>query len=173
VVTPPPDALAVSPTARIVASALPLRTYYRMDGVIGLPGTWSWPVDDVLRPERLHADMLGILVWIGQAGQQLYLPVSVRDAGTPFPTPQDPIVVILRSPVDIETLAWRWYAVDDPSIGSPQWRLAVDSLTATGTPITVTIPTGRQREVQIDFEAKVVNRDKPSRLNLRMWRGGV
>jgi hypothetical protein len=171
VVTTPADVPPISPTARIAASALPLRTYYRMDGVIGLPDTWSWPVDDVLRPRTLRAEMLGVLVWVGQAGDQLYLPVSVRDRGTPSATPSDPTMLVLRSPIDIEALAWRWYAVDDPSSGSPQWRIAVDSLTPTGTPITVTVPTGPPRELQIDFEAKVVNRDRPSRLNLRMWRG--
>jgi len=51
-------------TINVQAVGIPVRTYYRMDAQIGPGQTLKWPVRDVIYPQRVYPDKIGVFGWI-------------------------------------------------------------------------------------------------------------
>jgi hypothetical protein len=89
----------------IRAVAKPPRTYYRMDATINAGAVLTWPVSEVLLPERLTADRVGILGWKDGDGSEVFVPLLVVARGA-APKSGQPTVWI-RPSFDTQTVKWR------------------------------------------------------------------
>ena len=62
---------------KVRAGAIPLKTYYRMDGTIPPKGNLTWPIGDVVYKAGLKADMIGVFGWIGSENQKTFVPLKI------------------------------------------------------------------------------------------------
>lgn len=144
----------------IEARALNPGMYYRMDAVVPPGETFRWSLADVLRPERIGSDSIGVVAWVEQNLFKYYVPVSVvaenAVGSTDLPT------MIVRSPLDIERLVWRSWQENG---GSQQSEYAtvgghnppvIRAGQATKVPLVVQ-PSGT---TVIELTAKFVNQDR-------------
>ena len=81
-------------------------TYYRMDAVMQPGSILSWSVDDILLPQGLGADRIGVFAWMGDEASKTVLPVSVTVAGTQE-SKQTTTYLTVRPTFDVEKITWR------------------------------------------------------------------
>jgi len=87
------------------AVAKPPRTYYRMDARLATGGTLAWPVADVLLPEHLAADRLGVFGWYIDRDTNVFVPVTLTAKGAP--RQRSLPALWIRPSFDAEVLKWR------------------------------------------------------------------
>ena len=75
------------------AVAKPLRTYYQMDATLAPGSSLIWPVSDVLLPEGLTADRIGVFGWKGPEAAKIFVPISVVRRGAAHPAGQPVLTV--------------------------------------------------------------------------------
>jgi hypothetical protein len=153
-----PDVSRLEATVvHVRARVLPLGTYYRMDAIVATVKAIEWPLNTVIEPAAIHADSLGVIGWIGDEAQKIYVPVSVLPKGKP-PTPRGPATALLRSLVDIEEVRWRLWARDTKDQLAP-WQVlggnARDTIRA-GEPILITLPIDTTSQ-NLEIAAKKTN----------------
>jgi hypothetical protein len=160
------DAKAV----RIRAVALPLKTYYRMDGLLPPGRTMRWPIGAVIRPWGLTGARLGAFGWTDRDGERIMIPVSVVPEGRAPIGAAGNVEVTLRSPVHLERLLWREIA-GDGSVSD--WRPVVERPVQGGEAVRFELPAGPPGVVHLDFRAKRSNSDEWLALDLNVWRPAV
>jgi hypothetical protein len=70
-----PDVHALSaPRVVIVARALPLRLYYRMDASLPSAGSMEWPVGEVVLPLGLDPRSIGLVGSVPTGERNIYVP---------------------------------------------------------------------------------------------------
>jgi hypothetical protein len=129
----------------IRAVAIPPRTYYRMDATMGGNSVLDWPVRDVLAPQDLTPDRIGVLAWKGDFEPRLFLPVKV-DAGDSHLAASDTYLVI-RPSFDLEVIKWRSGPIvsgDCSAFGA--WKDASHNQILAGQPVRIPLTglTGQQ-----------------------------
>lgn len=134
-VSVPPDAGEV----RIRALAKPLKTYYRMDATLTAGSVLNWPVDDVLLPQSLSAERIGIFAWRTMGTEKIFAPVKVR-AGASSPKSEGKALLSIRTSFDVEKLKWRSAEErQDRCLAADEWRDAIDRTTLAGEPVTLSL----------------------------------
>ena len=160
-----PDVADISSApVQVRAVARPLKTYYRMDAVLPANRRIVWPVQDVLLPWRLDAGSISVYGWVDTKDGLLYVPLRIVPQGASLP--QEPIELVVRSTVDVETLMWR---VAVAGVQASAWSRVGTGLSA-GQPTTITLPDGPRAILRLEVMAKVQNRDSWSQLSLRVLR---
>jgi hypothetical protein len=109
-----PDLPGVGPgtPVRVTAVALRPRTYYRMDATVRPGDSLRWPVGEVLGPLGLGPSDLGVFGQVEIEGQTAYVPL--RPLGDGVAMPEGDVELVVRAGVDVETVAWRSAALDEP-----------------------------------------------------------
>jgi hypothetical protein len=99
-------------SVHVRAVAIPARTYYRMDAVLNPGASLTWPVDDVLLPEHLTPERIGVLAWKGSEQNKTLLPVRVENTGATSPGSHVlSAVLTVRPSFDVQRIKWRSAAV--------------------------------------------------------------
>ncbi|MBL26195.1 MAG: hypothetical protein CMM50_01400 [Rhodospirillaceae bacterium] len=138
---------------RVRAVALPLKTYYRMDAVLGPDGTMAWPLAEVIRPAGLKDDQIGIYGWFGEETDKTFVPVRVLSAtaeSSEMPEPSPQLRLYLRVTSDAERLLWRYG--DDGTVS--EWLPAAEGRVRAGQTAAVALPPGPTALLRIDVTAK-------------------
>jgi hypothetical protein len=115
-----------SPLVNVRAVAIPPRTYYRMDTVLR-PGTaMVWPVSEVLLPEKLTDNRIGIFGWTGTENAKTFVPVRVAANNSGQPTRSAPVLLTVQPSFDAESIKWRWAQFHNKKCAAfAQWQDAV------------------------------------------------
>ncbi len=121
----------------IRAVAKPPGTYYRMDAVLGAGSTLTWPVDDVLLPEGLSSERIGVFGWKGNRNEKTFVPVQVTVQGSRESHPLHPDVFLsIRPSFDAELVRWRWAAKKQGVCSMfGAWHDATRSMVDAGQPV--------------------------------------
>lgn len=139
----------------IRAVAKPPSTHYQMDAVLGAGATLTWPVADVLLPEGLNADRVGIYGWRGSEREKIFIPVQVKvQGGRETGFQRQPAFLSVRPSFDTELIKWRW-AAENQGVCSVYgaWNSAVHSLLDAGQPVKIVL-NNLKGQVCIQIEAK-------------------
>jgi hypothetical protein len=163
---PDPGDAAPGPV-RVRAVAKRLRTYYRMDAELPPSRQLSWPVRDVLWPEGLGAERIGLFGWVERDGERIFVPLRLAPQGQPIVP--GTVELVVRSTADVERVVWRWMAEGGPSPGPGGWRNLAGS-TPAGQPITIVVPEGPRAILRVEVTAKLPGSDEWPRLSLRLLR---
>jgi hypothetical protein len=92
----------------IRAVAIPPKTYYRMDAILARGAVLTWPITDVLVPEHLTDDRIGIFAWSGTEDGKTFIPVKVAtDPSSPGTRTNDP-TLMMQTSFDAQQIKWRW-----------------------------------------------------------------
>jgi hypothetical protein len=125
----------------VVARALPLRVYYRMDTALPSGGSMRWPVSEVVLPAGLNPGNIGLIGKVQTEGATVYVPLwlspSDQDASHAASQP----VITFRATQDLQSFQWRLYAAGD---AAPAWN-KYGPVVRAGDPIALTLsaPAGK------------------------------
>jgi hypothetical protein len=120
----------------IRALAIPPKTYYRMDAPLPAGTSMSWPVKDVLLPERLSDSRIGIFAWKGSERAKILVPVRVVTHETTA-APGSPFLTIQAS-FDAQQVKWRWApAHDEGCLAFGPWQDAIQRPVTASWPIAI------------------------------------
>ena len=126
---------------------------YEMDAQATSESPLLWPVKDVLLPEHLTANQLGVFAWKSEQGVQVFVPVSVATSGASS-TPSHGVLLSIRPSFDVQVLKWRWSPVSGNACGEPgPWRDGSTQTIDAGQTVAVQIPQSPGRHC-IDFAAQ-------------------
>jgi hypothetical protein len=131
----------------IVARALPLRVYYRMDASTKIGDTLTWPLATVVAPAGLDAADLGVIGFTQSTDGEVFIPLDVHVLGT-TKGPNSRPTITFRAPMDLDLFEWK---IDRPGV-SPPWKKEEPNRTIrTGDAITFPIdgPTGQRITLEI------------------------
>jgi hypothetical protein len=150
----PSDLPAGAGPVRVRAVALPLKAYYRMDGVLDARSSLAWPIAEVVRPAGLEPKQIGLFGWIGDETAKIFVPVGVRAAGEG--DAGEDLRLYIRVTSDAETLYWR---VREGGAES-EWTPAAGGRVRSGQTVMVTLPPGPEAVIGVDVTAKPVDSDE-------------
>jgi hypothetical protein len=139
---------------RVRAVALPLKAYYRMDGVLDARSSLAWPIAEVVKPAGLGPRQIGLFGWVGEETDKTFVPLGVRVPGGGGGA--DGLHLYIRVSSDAEKLFWR---VRDGGAESP-WAPAAGGLVRSGQTVMVTLPPGPAAVIGVDVTAKPVGSDE-------------
>ena len=127
-----------NPPLNVRAVAIPVKTYYRLDATLSAGSAFEWPAGDVLAPENLTANRIGVYGWTGGAGGKTFVPVRVRAAGSPATASSAPLLTV-RPSFEAVKVKWRWApAGSDPcGVVSGTWQDAISSPVDAGWPVRI------------------------------------
>jgi hypothetical protein len=97
-------------SVHVRAVAMPARTYYRMDADLSPGATLIWPVSDVLLPENLGFERIGVFAWKGGENAMIFVPVKVQST-TSQSSPKPSAILTMRPSFDVARIMWRSAAV--------------------------------------------------------------
>ncbi|HUP61925.1 MAG TPA: hypothetical protein VNA69_16075 [Thermoanaerobaculia bacterium] len=118
------------------ALAIPLKTYYRMDATLAPGATLRWLLKDVLAPEGLTDNRIGVFGWRGAEDSRTLVPVRVTSAGAASAS-QAPLLIIQAS-FDAQRVKWRWGASRNEQCSAlGAWQDAIQRPVAAGWPIAI------------------------------------
>ncbi|MFZ7124810.1 MAG: hypothetical protein ACOWWM_01485 [Desulfobacterales bacterium] len=167
--------VSVSPEIREVvhvrAVAIPLRTYYRMDGDIRVGGKLVWPVKDILFPANLTPERIGIFGWTGAGADRVFVPLEVRQIDPPPPgrPPTAGTHLVIRATVDVDSYLWR----TAPASGGHcrafgKWLPVENAPIHAGAPVSIRIQEDSGRAARICLEVAAKSRRDAEWLKLSM-----
>jgi hypothetical protein len=123
----------------IRVQAIPMKTYYRMDGRI-LPGeTFLWPLDDVIiHVQSISSADLGLVGYVNESGGNVYIPLQAKSNKVDKNDKND-LHIIFRSTVDVKLLQYKVLNIKDKNINKEWIPLGFSSQYA-GKPIIICPP---------------------------------
>ncbi len=140
------------------AVAIPLKTYYQMDGMLEPPNyTLKWPVKEVIYEANLRPHMIGIFGWVGHEGKTKFVPLNILPEGGKKVSNEE-ITLIVRSDVDVEQVVCRFSDVvmGRCSKSNTGWE-TIGRYVNAGHPIKIKIPEGNTEELCVEIRAKPQN----------------
>lgn len=166
IVGPDPDALpgTLQGPVRVRAVALPLKAYYRMDGVLDERSILAWPIAEVVRPAGLGPEQIGLFGWVGTETEKTFVPVGVQ--ATEASGPAEPLRLYLRVASDAERIFWRLR--EDGA--ETEWMPAAGDRVRSGQTVVVTLPPGPTAVIGVDVTAKPMQSDEWSSLRFDVLR---
>lgn len=174
IVSPDLSVLELPPEGpvRVRAVALPLKTYYRMDAILGSDGTMTWPLAEVIGPAGLDDDQIGLYGWFGEETDKTFVPVHVVSAAAEPAKGEEPrssdLRLYLRLTSDAERLLWRYTENDAVS----EWLPAAAGRVRAGQTAVVLLPDGPTALMRIDVAAKPEASDDWTSLRFDLVRTG-
>jgi hypothetical protein len=127
-------------TVHVRAVPKPVNVAYEMDAVLKSGASLTWPVDDVLLPEALTAQQIGVFSWRDVGSRVVYAPVRVQREGAKESI-NSAITLTLRPSFDAQVVKWRLarapsWSCEVPGPWSDVDRVPVDA----GETIIINIP---------------------------------
>ena len=112
-----------SQAVHVRAVAIPTRTYYRMDALLQPGATLTWPVDDVLLPEHLNPQRLGVFAWKGDAANKIFVPVRLESSAAAASQAAVAFLTV-RPSFDVVKIKWRSAPIVEQRCGAATgaWR---------------------------------------------------
>jgi hypothetical protein len=161
-------------TVNVRAVAIPLKTYYRMDGTVSPVQSMQWPIEDVVFPGQLTAQRLGVYGWVGSENDKTFVPLRVtqKDSSKSIPSKEN-TYLILRSSVDVDTVLWRYSTVEGNQCSRfVEWQEQNAAPVNAGWPVTITLPqlSAKKGVLCLEIAAKEKNNDEWLKLLIRIWR---
>jgi hypothetical protein len=148
-----PDVKALgAPNVTVVARALPLRVYYRMDAVLPSAGSMTWPVGDVVLPAGLDPANIGLIGSAQTRDGSVYVPLRLSGSQPDQSQGASKPIIVFRAPVDLDTFQWRTYEAGGTA---PVWNKYSHAVRA-GEPITLTLDAPIRKVVTLDVAARPV-----------------
>lgn len=161
---------ASSQPINVRAVAIPLKTYYRMDGELPPGGKLVWPIRDILYPGKLTADRIGIFGWIGDTGDRQFVPVRVRQIAPmadPASTETDSAHLVVRSSVDVDSILWRMSeSPDERCQAFGRWQEVPQAPRHAGAPVLIRVPETADQTAGICLEVAAKERRSEDWLKL-------
>jgi hypothetical protein len=158
----------------IRAVAIPLKTYYRMDGRVSPEESMRWPIGDVVIPGRLTAQRLGVFGWVGTESEKTFVPLRVTQKNSAKSAPaKENTYLIVRSSVDVDTLVWRYSTAKGSRCSKfIEWQELSDAPVNAGWPVTLTLPerSAQKGNLCLEIAAKEKDNEEWLSLSLRLWR---
>lgn len=143
-------------SVNVRAVALPARTYYRMDAVLDPGVTLSWPVADVLLPENLSADRIGVFAWKGSEDAKIFVPVRVK--GSSAAPQRAGAVLTVRPSFDVERLKWRSAPINgDRCSAFGQWQDLSTNQVLSQQPVRLSLSLKGKHCIEVAAEAESSN----------------
>jgi hypothetical protein len=139
----------------VVARALPLRVYYRMDAVLPSAGSIQWPVGEVVLPSGLDPAKIGLIGTVQSRDGNIYVPLQLSSPGKGVTQGAVQPVMTFRTPVDLESFQWRVY---EPGGVVPNWNKYGHAVHA-GDPITVAPDAPAGKVMTLDVAARPTGGD--------------
>ena len=156
------------------AVAIPLKTYYRMDGTVAPQQSMQWPIKDIVFPGQLKAPRLGVYGWVGSENDKTFVPLRVTQKDSSKSSrSQAKTYLILRSSVDVDTVLSRYSTVKSNQCAKfAEWQEQNSAPVNAGWPVTITLPefSGKKGDLCLEFAAKEKNNDEWLKLQIRIWR---
>lgn len=130
-----------APTVNVRAVAIPPKTYYRMDTLLRPGVTLVWPTTDVLLPENLTDNRIGIFGWTGTEDAKTFVPVRVVMAGSPAAAPGPvPTLLSIQPSFDAEAIKWRWAPAQGPGcMAFGKWQDAITQPVTANFPVRINL----------------------------------
>lgn len=158
----------------IRAVAIPLKTYYRMDGTVSPKKSLRWPVKDVVFPGQLTAQRLGVFGWVGTESDKTFVPLRVtqKDRAKSVPAKENTYLIV-RSSVDVDTVTWRYSSAEGKRCSKfNQWQEHPNAPVNAGWPVTITLPKrpAQKDDLCLEIAAKERDNDEWLSLSIRIWR---
>jgi hypothetical protein len=156
-------AVKVADVVRVRAVALPMRTYYRMDGQVSPDGHLSWPAGEILFHAGLSAGSIGIYGILdrehplGDAFVPLRVAERVPGAGAVVSRDAE---LVVRTLEDLDWVGWRFFSVHEGRCHAPQKPEALRTPLSAGDLIRIHVPTGVEPERCIELQLKRTNDDR-------------
>jgi hypothetical protein len=158
----------------IRAVAIPLKTYYRMDGTVSPKESMRWPIGDVIFPGKLAAQRIGVFGWVGTFSNKTFVPLRVIQKDNVKSAPADEnIYLIVRSSVDVETVLWRYSTTMGKRCSKfNEWQEYHDAPVNAGWPVTITLPNrpAQNGNICLEIAANDKGSDEWLSLSIRIWR---
>jgi hypothetical protein len=120
----------------VVARALPLRVYYRMDTALASGASMRWPVSEVVVPAGLNPGNIGLIGKVQTEGATVYVPLLLSPSERDTSQAASPPVITFRATQDLQSFQWRLYAAGE---AAPAWNKYGSDVHA-GDPIALTLP---------------------------------
>jgi len=144
--------------AHIQGVGIPLRMYYRMDAEIAPEQSILWPLDDVIYPQQVAAEDIGILAWLipeePDDVDRVYIPVLAASSSEEQAT-EETIILSVRSAVDIEAVQWRLAERTEDACGAfGQWAHMDPSTCLAGRAIRIDLPSIESRWMCVEVAAR-------------------
>lgn len=125
-----------SPLVNVRAVAITPKTYYRMDTFLQPGKTLIWPVTDVLLPEHLTDNRIGIFGWTGTEEGKTFVPVDVKSGAAP--PASDHVMLVAQTSFDADAIKWRWARTQGKACQTfGGWEDAISHQTTANSPIKV------------------------------------
>lgn len=158
------------------AVGLPVKIYYRMDAQLEPRQVLIWPVRDVIYPQKLSDNEIGVFGWIGEETEQTYVPITI--APTIAPVENDgKIRLYLRSTGDVlEKAMWRSSDEVDggcSGLNESTWNNISISSEQPWEPFQITVPSSETGILCVEIVAKSRRTREWGRRNIRVIVGPV
>lgn len=98
--------MGASAVVNVRAVAITPKTYYRMDARLQHGKPLVWPVTDVLLPEHLTDNRIGIFGWTGTEEGKTFVPVDVKSGTAALA--RDQVILVAQTSFDADAIKWRW-----------------------------------------------------------------
>jgi hypothetical protein len=126
---------------QVVARALPLRVYYRMDTALPSGASMRWPVSEVVLPAGLSPGDIGLIGKVQTEGATVYVPLRLAAPEQATARPASQPVIKFRATADLESFQWRLYAAGD---AAPAWnKYGAVVHAGDAIPVTLSAPPGK------------------------------
>jgi len=130
--------------------------HYRMDAYMPPKGAFIWSLETVLAKEGIQDFMLGVYGWIDNLDRRIFLPVAISTKQKDRLI-QAPIHLIVRTPLRLDWMAWR-YAFENQPLGDFK-EIRRSNLDASGWKA-LEIPPGNKGILKIEVQGKPHNPDR-------------
>ena len=163
------DGSTQQPPLNVRAVAIPIKTYYRMDATLSPGSPFEWPARDVLAPQDLTADRIGVYGWTAGAGGKTYVPVRVTAAGSPAAGSSTPQLVV-RPSFHAAKVKWRSAAAGTEPCGVVvgTWRDAISAPVPAGWPVKIALAEVPPGFSCLEVAAKPRDSEEWTRLTVRI-----
>jgi len=145
-------AIPADKTIYIRAQAFPIKTYYRMDGLIEPSQVFKWPVKDILLPKNLSSNKIGVSGWYMNSAEPIYIPLKANAKINKILN-DDKIRAFFRANVDV-WVYYKWYSFDDKKW--TDWN-KLERIYRSGSPIIITLQTAQKGLCKLLVSAKVLH----------------
>jgi len=151
---------------RVRAVGIPIKTYYRMDAEIAPGAVLSLPVGEILYPQKLSDEKIGLFGWIEHGADKIYIPLASTAKLGKNPN-NDKIMLYLRTSTDVENLKWRTANMVNGICSTPgDWNDTQKSFYRSGQPISISLP--EAKALCVEAAAKEKNSALWLKRNIRL-----
>lgn len=144
--------------AHIQAIGIPLKMYYRMDAEILAGQSVDWLLDDVVFPQQIPSDDIGLLAWMivenDDGSSTVLVPVLATAAEVDDPL-DAPLSLYVRASVDVEAVQWRMSERSEDTCGvMGSWMTVPRSSYLAGNPIRIELPIFETDQICVEVAAR-------------------